>query len=277
MYLLYADDAGNTGTDYDNKQQPIFNLAGVVVPAEQWHDLNRRVESLRLECFPGNAKAEFHATYIYNGSNDKKAGISFHDIGFKDRLNILSKVIDLIVGMSLPIIHFTVRKHNLKEYCRYAFNNAVKIDPYFVAMPYLLSYFDDFLKNRGTYGIVFLDEQRELRDYFDVFEKRIRVFFADRETINIDNIIEKAVFLDSSKSSFIQLADVVNFFITRKMLLDHRGCNYSREQDQFVLDMFNKLSPLIVPPPFDPTTRREPLRFIWENGNYLKQKEQPTP
>jgi hypothetical protein len=30
MDILYADDAGNTGTDYDNQQQPIFSLAGVI-------------------------------------------------------------------------------------------------------------------------------------------------------------------------------------------------------------------------------------------------------
>lgn len=29
MYLMYADESGNTGTDYDNKEQPIFVLAGV--------------------------------------------------------------------------------------------------------------------------------------------------------------------------------------------------------------------------------------------------------
>ena len=29
MYLLYADESGNTGTDLDNKQQPIFVLCSL--------------------------------------------------------------------------------------------------------------------------------------------------------------------------------------------------------------------------------------------------------
>ena len=29
MYLMYADESGNTGMDLDNKQQPIFVLAAL--------------------------------------------------------------------------------------------------------------------------------------------------------------------------------------------------------------------------------------------------------
>lgn len=269
MYLLYADDAGNTGIDYDNPQQPIFNLAGVIVPAEQWHDLNQRIDNLKRACFPDHPKAEFHATYIFNGSNDKKAGISFHNMSLYQRFEILSKVVDLIVSMSLSITKFSVNKQNLKTYCRKVFNNAVKIDPYYIAMPYVLSYFDAFLKARGSNGIVFFDEQSELLSSFDNVQERIRIFSENSNSLRVDHIIEQAMFLSSCKSNFVQMADVVNYFITRKMLLDHRGSNYSREQDQFVLAMVNKLSPLILKPPYDPTGK-DPLRFFRDNGTALR-------
>lgn len=35
MYLMYADESGSTGTDYDNPQQKIFTLAGVAVPESE--------------------------------------------------------------------------------------------------------------------------------------------------------------------------------------------------------------------------------------------------
>jgi len=35
MYILYADESGNTGTDYDNKEQPIFVLGGLIVEDEK--------------------------------------------------------------------------------------------------------------------------------------------------------------------------------------------------------------------------------------------------
>ena len=40
MYLMYADESGNTGTDYDNKEQPILSLAGIVVEDKKWHEIN---------------------------------------------------------------------------------------------------------------------------------------------------------------------------------------------------------------------------------------------
>lgn len=31
MNLIYVDESGNTGTDYDNKQQPIFVLESFII------------------------------------------------------------------------------------------------------------------------------------------------------------------------------------------------------------------------------------------------------
>lgn len=38
MYILYADESGNTETDFDNSQQPIFVLGGVLVNENNWHN-----------------------------------------------------------------------------------------------------------------------------------------------------------------------------------------------------------------------------------------------
>ena len=42
MYLMYVDESGNTGTDYDNKEQPIFALVGVVIKDKKWHEVNEK-------------------------------------------------------------------------------------------------------------------------------------------------------------------------------------------------------------------------------------------
>lgn len=270
MYLLYADDAGNTGLDYENSQQPIFNLAGIIVPAEQWHELNQRVLDLRNRCFPEFPKAVFHATYIFNGSNDKQSGVAFHEMDFSRRLKILSDAVDMIVSASLTITHFPVKKQNLKLYCKRHFGNMVRIDPYYIAMPYVMSFFNSFLTARETHGIIFLDRQDELIKSFDNVQERIRIFSRNSQILKTDHVIERAMFLESPKSNFVQMADVANYFITRKLLLDYRGCNYTKEKDQFVLDMYNKLSPLIMKPPYDPTIDLEPLQFFRDNYELLK-------
>lgn len=40
MHILYVDEAGNTGTDYDNPQQPIFSLSGIIVDTDDWIEYN---------------------------------------------------------------------------------------------------------------------------------------------------------------------------------------------------------------------------------------------
>lgn len=47
MHILYVDEAGNTGTDYDDKNQPIFSLSGIVVNTDDWAVLNSKINSAK--------------------------------------------------------------------------------------------------------------------------------------------------------------------------------------------------------------------------------------
>lgn len=71
MYTLYADDAGNTGVDYDNVQQPIFSLAGVIVEDNIWFKVNDKIKLLKQKVIPLFSNAEIHATDIFNGEKAK--------------------------------------------------------------------------------------------------------------------------------------------------------------------------------------------------------------
>ena len=81
MYLMYADESGNTGTDYDNKEQPIFVLGSVSLEHTNWHKNNDYFNERKIEIFTfyvcqylnivnGNKKySEFkekHCIYNYN-------------------------------------------------------------------------------------------------------------------------------------------------------------------------------------------------------------------
>jgi len=168
MHLLYIDDAGNTGTDYDNKEQPVFSLAGVVVKSSEWRTLNNTISILKQQLFPSTPNVEIHAANIYQGSNDKKNNINYRNNTMETNLSILELFVNLVVELKLPIISFTVRKQFLKAYCQRNYNGLIKIDPYFIAFPYMLSFFDSFLESNQDLGIVFLDEQKALRlkDWF---------------------------------------------------------------------------------------------------------------
>ena len=44
MFILYLDESGNTGTDYDNPTQKIFTLAGLALNDKDWYDLNYKIQ-----------------------------------------------------------------------------------------------------------------------------------------------------------------------------------------------------------------------------------------
>ena len=45
MHLIYLDESGNTGTNLKDSQQPIFVLAGLIVPETCWQQLETDLET----------------------------------------------------------------------------------------------------------------------------------------------------------------------------------------------------------------------------------------
>ena len=100
MYILYADDSGNTGTDYENKDQPIFSLAGWIINTDNWTELNDFINEKKKEIMPEYFDVEIHTTDIFNGKKDKNGTFDF-----RKEINIYGE-----------------RAHKLKEiFCRHKF------------------------------------------------------------------------------------------------------------------------------------------------------------
>lgn len=276
MYILYADDAGNTGTDYDNTQQPIFSLAGIVVNENSWLELNERINKLKEEVLPDCPHAEIHAADIFSGKKDKNGKFNFRANSAIRNREILEAFVDFIVSEKIPIIYFSVRKENLKEYCKTRYGGAVKIDPYLIAFPYITSFFDHYVSKRKERGLIMLDEQNSILANIDTAFERIRLGGDNKTSFHASNIIEQALFLASSKSNFIQLADVCNFYINRYISLDH-GIQPSQDKREHFTKMWDKLKPQIVPPPFDPYKATDLIGFFDDNKEVLGKQGQPAP
>ena len=65
MKILYADESGNTGTDLDNKQQPIFVLAGVLVDENNWHSINNTFNEEKIKILPILQNYEIHTNELF--------------------------------------------------------------------------------------------------------------------------------------------------------------------------------------------------------------------
>ena len=82
---MYADESGNTGTDLDDKNQPVFVLDGIVVKDQNWHKVNDIFEEEKVKIYPEFKETEIHGTELFNSP---KRSI-FNKYSWQDNLKAL--------------------------------------------------------------------------------------------------------------------------------------------------------------------------------------------
>jgi Protein of unknown function (DUF3800) len=68
LHLVYLDESGNTGTNLNDKEQPAFLLAALIVPETVWQPLERDLEQAINRLIPTIEEGqEIHATDLRSG------------------------------------------------------------------------------------------------------------------------------------------------------------------------------------------------------------------
>ena len=146
MYLMYADESGNTGTDLDNKSQPHFVIAGILIKDTDWYDLNYMFQKRKIQICPDLASNEVHTTDIFSSSKSEKKGYDFRKYSLDEILNILEKLVDFIVEYKIPIIGAPLQKNGFKAYCNEILGPSFKIDPYLYNFVKLSNRYNNFIQ-----------------------------------------------------------------------------------------------------------------------------------
>lgn len=230
MYLIYADESGNTGTDYDNKQQPIFVLAGVLINDNKWHDINNYFNKRKIEILPILENVEIHTNELFNSS--KKS--VFNQFAWQDNFLTLEKLVDLILELDISVYYIAVDKKWFKKGVNAVFKNAIKIDPYIYSFGMLYDHVSQILHKNNEKGIVFLDDiltiPSQLHNIYPILSK------------NNSTMIEEAMFIKSQNTNFIQIADIFAFYIEKYFSITKGYKRYSDVKEKHCLDMYKKLS-----------------------------------
>lgn len=242
MYILYADESGSTGTDYDNPTQKIFTLAGLTLNDKDWYDLNYKIQKEKEKISPDLVNYEIHANDIFQSSRNKGKGYDFRKNSIKDNLHILEQLVDLVVDLNLPIFSVAIDKQKFKKFIIKVHGSSIKIDPYLYAFSFLSIEYNNFLIQNKSNGMILLDENNNI---VDSLEKIYSKLIGDNFEGDTNNIIENVLFLESKKNNFIQLADLCNFYINKYYNIKWFGDLNNKEKNQHCLKMFKKLQPLI--------------------------------
>lgn len=230
MQILYADESGNTGVDYENEQQPIFVLGGVIIEENKWHEINLKFNEEKEKILPILKYEEIHTNELFNSS--KKS--VFYQYEWTENLKTLEKLVDLVISLDLKFVYVSIDKMEMKKELKQNIDKSSRIDPYVISFCVLYTKMISYLKHNNEKGIIFLDEiisiPEKLKNIYPVMEK------------NNESIIEQAVFLKSKDTNFIQMADIFSFYTNKYIQIIKRNKRYSEVKNIHCLKMFEKLN-----------------------------------
>lgn len=210
MYLIYFDESGNTGSNLDDSQQPIFVLCALAVPEAKWLQVEQDLLAEVEKVFPSPQPSDFevHATDLISGRR------WFKSIPLSNRLAFRDAWLSVAVKHDLRLIYRAIEKRRFKRWVHGEFGSGVAINPHVAAFPLVSRVVDDWLNSLpdSPLGIFISDENKEIvRDV----EKSIRVLRGVEGSLRLSRVIEKGFFIDSVKSVILQLCDLYAFTLRK--------------------------------------------------------------
>ena len=239
MHFYYIDEAGCTGSDLFNHEQPIFVLGGVSVRDEGWNETQRSLSSLLDEYFDNSVPAgfELHAMQLLSPNGD--GPFSGHS---RDQRNSLAKNILALLAERKHDVHlYAINKDKLSsQTCDLDVIYDIKT-PYHLAYDYLITHINWFIKNklgRSARGMLIIDAKEQFHDDIERITHVRR--FEGPATHRIKWIVEFSYPVDSQKNPMVQLSDLV-VFCTKKFLEIDSGYrnDYTSEAKQFFAECFS--------------------------------------
>lgn len=238
MYFLYVDESGDIGMT--NSPTDYFILSGLVIHELRWNETLERIIEFRRDLndrFGLKLREEIHAGHFIHKPGELQRTKKYK------RVIILRETIDFISSIQdLSIINIVIEKSE----------KSSGFDAFETAWKYLIQRFHNTLSRRNfpgpqnpeDKGTMFVDRtnEKKLRNLTRKMRRHNPVSHKGQSgyrQVHITEIIEDPVHRDSLHSYFIQLADVVAYFLLQK----HDACGYIKKKGG--VSYFDRLKPVL--------------------------------
>lgn len=219
MHFFYIDEAGCTGEDLCNNQQPVFVAGGVVVRDEGWNKTKETFGKLISAYFQGQIPKgfELHSHELLSPNGD---GL-FVNHDRKKRMELAHAVLDLISERSHQTCYFAIDKEKLKQHLSAELRSKEYLPrraPYTVAYDYLISKYEWFTKEklgRSARGMIIADNKNGYESDISVITQFRRVDAPTAQRVKW--LTEFTYAVDSHKNPMVQISDLI-CFVTKKFL-----------------------------------------------------------
>ena len=220
MHFYYMDEAGCTGNDLSNMEQPIFVLGGVSVRDEGWNETQKSLASIIDEYFDDAIPENFelHAEQLLSPDGD--GPFSGHD---RNRRNSLAKrILGLLADRSHDVHLCAIDKAKMNSAaCTVDMPYDTKT-PYHVAYDYLITHINWFVRNRlgrSARGMLIIDAKGQFHDDIERITRIRR--FEGPTSHRVKWIVEFSYPVDSQKNPMVQLSDLVVFCAKKFLEIDN--------------------------------------------------------
>lgn len=209
MHFYYLDEAGCTGDDLENQEQPVFVLGGISLRDEGWNKTQQDYFSI-IERFFGTIPADFE---LHTGDLLSPRGNGFFEGYSRERRNQLAlEILNLISSRSHSIHLIGIEKSKMLEHnCHIELPYNTKV-PYLVSYDYLITYINWFIKEKlgsSARGLIILDEKEQYQSNIERITQSRR--YEGTIAHRVKWIVEFSYPIDSQKNPMIQMSDLVVF------------------------------------------------------------------
>lgn len=256
------DEAGCTGQNLRDQEQPIFVAGGLIVRDEGWNKTKEAFTRIISEYFAGNVPAGFEL-HSYELLSRNGAGV-FAGHSRDRRLILVNKVLDLIGIRSHHSFYIAIDKVKLAGILGEELRTKAYLprrSPYTIAYDYLISIAEWYTKEklgRSARGMMIVDAKQDYPNDIGAVTQYRRVNAPTAQRVKW--LTEFTYAVDSHKNPMVQISDLI-CFVTKKYLeveAGYRG-NWPAEAKSFYRDLYTKIHVRLV--------KKEALSEIGRNAD----------
>lgn len=220
MHFLYIDEAGNSGANLHDAQQPVFVMAGLLVSDERWHGTKEAIQAKVSPFFEGVLPPNFelHACELLspNGTGP------FAGLSRESRNTLALDLLNLVTERSHALLLVPIYKASLAQ--RPAPPGQFGFDwkhPWECGFGMMLTMFEDYLRSPATgqssTGLAIIDHEDQYVEFVRRHTSNRQASTGWRE---VRKVVEIGYSATSHANPLIQLTDLVAFTYKKYLELD---------------------------------------------------------
>ena len=241
MHFYYLDEAGDTGSNLDDPDQPVMVLGGVSVRDEGWNQTQSSLNIKLKDFFEGTLPENFelHAIDLLSPAGEGP----FEGYSMEKRCDLCIEIINILSERSHSVHYIALDKQKIKNN---TLDLATEFDlkiPYLIAFDYLITFINWHLKEklgRSARGMIILDRKEQFQDSIRkiMLERRFRGPAAHR----VKWIVEFSYPVDSTKNPMIQLSDLVVYCVKRFVEIENGyRDNWCNDAKNFYANCYSRI------------------------------------